>query len=41
LGAAAAFAQIEGADPLEHDEISAATSGLVDERAERREQRSR
>ena len=40
-GKALAFAQIEGRDPLEHDEISAAISGLVEELAQRREQRSR
>jgi hypothetical protein len=36
-GRAPAYANIEGADPLEQDEIAEAISGLVDELARRRD----
>jgi hypothetical protein len=39
-GKAPAFASIEGADPLEQDEIAEAISGLVDELSKRRDSRA-
>jgi hypothetical protein len=40
-GKAAAFANIEGGDPLEQDEVAEAISGLVDELSRRRDSRAK